>query len=43
MLEPFVGKAGIMSVTEKIRMGCLGGILDIDKFTQTIDVSMAGC
>jgi hypothetical protein len=32
------GKAGVMNVTNKIRVGCLGGILDIEKFTQTTEV-----
>ncbi|EUC66375.1 nucleus protein [Rhizoctonia solani AG-3 Rhs1AP] len=33
----FLGKAGVMNITNKIRVGCLGGILDIEKFTQTTE------
>ncbi|CAE6473266.1 unnamed protein product [Rhizoctonia solani] len=33
----FLGKAGVMNITNKIRVGCLGGILDVEKFTQTTE------
>ncbi|KAF8743505.1 Zinc knuckle, partial [Rhizoctonia solani] len=33
----YLGKAGIMNVTNKIRVGCLGGILDIEKFIETTE------
>jgi hypothetical protein len=33
------GKAGVMNITDKIRVGCLGGILDIEKFIETTEVS----
>ncbi|QRW16418.1 nucleolus protein [Rhizoctonia solani] len=33
----YLGKAGIMNVTSKIRVGCLGGILDIEKFIETTE------
>ncbi|CAE6395711.1 unnamed protein product [Rhizoctonia solani] len=33
----YIGKAGVMNITDKIRVGCLGGILDIEKFIETTE------
>ncbi|CAE6412247.1 unnamed protein product [Rhizoctonia solani] len=33
----YLGKAGVMNITNKIRVGCLGGILDIEKFTESTE------
>ncbi|QRW02143.1 Zinc finger, CCHC-type [Ceratobasidium sp. AG-Ba] len=33
----FLGKSGVMNVDNKIKVGCVGGILDVEKFTQTTE------
>ncbi|KAG8743990.1 hypothetical protein FRC10_011064 [Ceratobasidium sp. 414] len=33
----FLGKSGVMNINNKIKIGCLGGILDAERFTQTTE------
>ncbi|KAG8763313.1 hypothetical protein FRC12_008617 [Ceratobasidium sp. 428] len=33
----FLGKSGVMNVNNTIKIGCLGGILDVERFTQTTE------